>query len=312
LDVQRDETLPDRIDIRISTFPSTGGEKVVMRILDRSSNLLKLETLGLSSEIAPQIHDLLNNPHGFFLVTGPTGSGKTTTLYAMLSCLNNNEKNIVTMEDPVEYDLHGITQSQVNLKTGFTFENGLRSILRQDPDIIMIGEIRDKPTVQIAIESALTGHLVLSTLHTNDAAGAITRLLDMGIEPFLISATVSGILAQRLAKRLCDHCKELATPTSEQRAFINNYGVDFEHSYISKGCTECNFFGHRGRIGIFELLKIDDTLRAMIIQKVSASSLRDYASAQGMKLMMGDALEKVAQGLISMQELWAIIEIKKL
>lgn len=309
LQVERDDAFYDCIDLRVSTFPSTSGEKIVIRILDRSSNLLKLESLGLSDELNQNIHDILSHPHGFFLVTGPTGSGKTTTLYAMLSELNKPEKNIVTMEDPVEYDLHGITQSQVNGKTGFTFENGLRSMLRQDPDIIMIGEIRDKPTVQIAIESALTGHLVLSTLHTNDAVGAITRLLDMGIESFLISATVSGVLAQRLVRRLCDGCKVPTNISLEHQIFMKNYGIELGCSYTSQGCGACNFLGHRGRIGIFEFLKIDDTFRSLIVQKADASSLRKHVAMYGMKLLLHDALEKVAQGLISLQELWALIEI---
>ena len=197
-----------KIDLRVSTFPTTYGEKMVVRILDQSQQNVSLDTLGCSEYVFDKVSKLIERPHGFFLVTGPTGSGKTTTLYSILSKLNKSERNIVTMEDPVEYHIDGITQSQINEKAGFTFEKGLRSLLRQDPDVEMVGEIRDKQTAQIAIESALTGHFVLSSLHTNDSVGAVTRLIDMGIEPFLITASLTGVLAQRLSRKLCSYCKE--------------------------------------------------------------------------------------------------------
>lgn len=296
-----------QIDARVATFPSIYGEKIVVRILDRSHNVLSLEALGLSANSQQVIHALLSNPHGFFLVTGPTGSGKTTTLYAMLAQLNHREKNIVTMEDPVEYNLIGITQSQVNLKAGFSFENGLRSLLRQDPDIIMIGEIRDLATLRIAIESALTGHLVFSTLHTNDAVGAIVRLYDMGVEPFLISSCLSGVLAQRLARRLCMQCRYEAPLAEHERAFVVRHGIDLATTFQSRGCQHCFYLGHKGRVGLFELLMITDVLRSLIVQSSSVDILRQQALQDGMQLMVADGLEKVKQGIISLHELLCVI-----
>lgn len=297
----------ESIDLRVSTFPSTYGEKIVVRILDRATNLLQLESLGFSNELFEFIQQFMSKQHGFFLVTGPTGSGKTTTLYAMLSTLNRNEKNIVTMEDPVEYDLQGITQSQINLKTGFNFENGLRSMLRQDPDIIMIGEIRDRPTVQMAIESALTGHLVLSTLHTNDATGALTRLLDMGVEPFLINATLTGVLAQRLARKLCAHCKKEELLSPDEQSFLQRYGANIKKAYKPQGCSKCFNVGYKGRVGIFEFLVLDDQVRQLVMEKKSSEIIRDYAVSSGMKLLFFDAFSKFQQGIISFEEVLSLL-----
>jgi type II secretory ATPase GspE/PulE/Tfp pilus assembly ATPase PilB-like protein len=230
------------IDLRVSTFPSIYGEKMVIRILDRNHNFLSLENLGFSQDIFKKVTNLMKLSHGFFIVTGPTGSGKSTTLYAILSKLNTTERNIVTMEDPVEYHIDGITQSQIDEKSGFTFERGLRSLLRQDPDVIMVGEIRDRQTAQISVEAALTGHLVFTTLHTKNAIGAVTRLLDMGIEPFLLASSLSGVLAQKLVRKKCPRCRD----TDASR------------------CEFCAGLGHRGRSGVFELLVVDDHTRSFI------------------------------------------------
>lgn len=285
------------IDFRVSTFPTLYGEKMVIRILDRSLSLLSLDGLGLSANVYEQLVALTKRPHGLFLVTGPTGCGKTTMLYALIAAMNVEAKNIVTIEDPIEYELTGITQSQINPKAGFTFENGLRAILRQDPDIIMIGEIRDRVTAHIAIEAALTGHLVLSTLHTNDAPSAVARLLEMDIEPFLISATLVGVLAQRLVRRLCAACKQT------QEKMYSSSKVDREYRiYIPKGCKSCNRTGYKGRIGLFELLMINDIFAEHIMKKASAATLRSTACAHGMKILSQDGLEKMHQGITSLDE----------
>lgn len=247
----------DTVNLRIATFPTTHGEKMVIRILDKANSKIDLENLGFSEEVLDWVRKLIIKPQGFFLVTGPTGSGKTTTLYAILSQLNTKKYNIVTMEDPVESDLNGITQSQVNPKAGFSFQNGLRSLLRQDPDVIMLGEIRDKETAQIAIEAALTGHLVFSTLHTEDSVGAIIRLIDMGIEPFLISAALTGVLAQRLVRKLCI-CKKGIEPI---------------------GCRLCMYIGYRGRTAVCDLLIIDQKIKELILEK-NSMAIKDHRKAK--------------------------------
>jgi type II secretory ATPase GspE/PulE/Tfp pilus assembly ATPase PilB-like protein len=291
------------IDLRIATFPSTYGEKMVIRILDRSHNLLNLESLGMQKSMLTQIKNLIQKPHGFFLVTGPTGSGKTTTLYALLSELNKPGKNIVTMEDPVEYAVPGIMQSQVNEKAGLNFQNGLRSLLRQDPDIMMIGEIRDKITAQIAIESSLTGHLVFSTLHTNDAAGAITRLIDMGVEPFLINATLTGVLGQRLVRKLCNKCK-IETQLNAMPKLKNLNGTIFS----ANGCPNCFNLGHKGRTGVFELLVLDDQIRELVMQSSTSGKILQQAVKSGMKTILDDGIEKVNSGQIQLEELLGSVE----
>lgn len=295
---------PHIIDLRISTFPSTYGEKMVVRILDREYNLLELESLGFSKPLFESVKNLVNKPHGFFLVTGPTGAGKTTTLYAMLSHLNKPGKNIITMEDPIEYALEGITQSQVNEKAGFIFQNGLRSLLRQDPDIIMIGEIRDKITAQIAIEAALTGHMVFSTLHTNDATGAVTRLLDMGVEPFLISATLTGVIAQRHARKLCNNCKKPIT-----NSHFKNLENLAEQSYTTDGCSKCFNLGHNGRIGVFELLVLDEKIKDLIVQKSSNEAIQKQAKENGMITLQDDGIHKINSGQISLDEFLSTVVI---
>ena len=288
------------IDLRVSTFPSIYGEKMVIRILDKSQNLIELESLGCNTDVLQKLSSIIKQPHGFFLVTGPTGSGKSTTLYAILSKLNDSRRNIVTMEDPVEYNLDGITQSQINPKAGFTFEKGLRSILRQDPDVIMVGEIRDKQTAQIAIEAALTGHLVFSTLHTNDSVSAITRLIDMGIEPFLITASLSGVLAQRLVRKLCN-CKKEAN--FDVAAYKNLNNCSLRKSYVSVGCNECLNLGYKGRIGIFELLTIDDIIRNLILNRDSADVIAKIATKNGLKTLLDDGIYKIKQGIVSVDEI---------
>jgi type II secretory ATPase GspE/PulE/Tfp pilus assembly ATPase PilB-like protein len=293
------------IDLRISTFPSIYGEKMVVRILDRSLNCIRIDSLGFSAENLQTLYGLIKRPNGFFLVTGPTGSGKTTTLYAILSHLNDASCNIVTMEDPVEYNLDGITQSQINTKAGFNFENGLRSMLRQDPDVLMVGEIRDKQTAQIAIEASLTGHLVFSTLHTNDSAGAITRLIDMGVEPFLINAALSGVLAQRLVRKLCNSCKKAIDFDSGSCQAIKNKNL--KKIFVSQGCRECMNLGYKGRTGIFELLVIKDNIRDLVLKKSSIQEIQNQAVKNGMNFLFDDGLRKVEQGEISLEELLRVV-----
>jgi type II secretory ATPase GspE/PulE/Tfp pilus assembly ATPase PilB-like protein len=297
----------NEIDIRISTFPCLYGEKMVVRILNRSLQTITLESLGFEPIILARFKQLLERQSGFFLVTGPTGSGKTTTLYAALSFLHSSERNIVTLEDPVEYSLDGITQAQINIPIGFTFEKGVRSLVRQDPDIIMVGEIRDKITARIAIEAALTGHLVLSTLHTADAPSAIMRLMDMGIEPFLLNAALSGVLAQRLIRMLCLSCRITRPATAQEKKLLAKYGIACGTVYESAGCAACDNLGYKGRIGIFELLEISSVLRSLIITHASFDVIYAQARADGMKTLQEDAVHKLQQGLISLPEFMRIV-----
>lgn len=292
------------IDLRVSSLPSIFGEKMVIRILDKENQVLSLEDLGFRSNILKGFQKIIEAPYGMILLTGPTGSGKTTTLYAALSAINDAGKNIVTIEDPVEYVLPGIVQVQTNPKAGLTFVHGLRSILRQDPDIIMVGEIRDKETATIAVRAATTGHLVFTTLHTNDAAGALTRLVDMEIEPFLVASSVIGILAQRLVRKNCPHCLEEyeVLPGAKERIFLKV--PDDEPLFLkrSSGCSRCSFLGYKGRVALHELLIVNSSIRFEILAKASAENIRDAALAQGMESMYIDAVQKVKQGLTTIQE----------
>jgi len=295
------------IDLRVSTFPSIYGENVVIRILDRSRTMTQLDSLGFSLSMLQHFKELVGRPNGFILVTGPTGSGKTTTLYAALSHLNRPEKHIITLEDPVEYNLDGITQGQIHPDAGFTFAKGIRAILRQDPDIAMVGEIRDKETAQIAIEAALSGHQVFSTLHTNDAPGAIMRLMDMGIEPFLINAAASGILAQRLARKICDDCRVEKTPTDQEKKVIDRLGLMVDNLFEGAGCENCFKLGYKGRIGIFELLTMSTDLRALIVEHPRFDDIRSQAILDGMQPMISDGIAKVKDGIISLDELLRVV-----
>ena len=288
------------LDLRVSFFPTIYGENIVIRILDKSSVLLGLAELGLSSENLQAFDKIIRKPNGIILVTGPTGSGKTTTLYGALSAINSNEKNIITIEDPVEYELNLIRQTQVNPKAGVTFANGLRNILRQDPDIIMVGEIRDKETADVAIQASLTGHLVFSTLHTNDAVSALTRLLDMKIETFLLSTSIVAVLAQRLVRAICLKCKEEYIPSE---AVLKGLKLAEKIKfYKGKGCRRCKDTGFAGRIGIFELLLIDEQIRNMIIEKASAGEIKKKAIASGMKTLYEDGMDKVKSGITTIEE----------
>ncbi|HAZ09743.1 MAG TPA: type II secretion system protein GspE [Candidatus Omnitrophica bacterium] len=288
------------IDLRVSAFPTIYGENIVIRILDRGSILLGLDKVGFSGEIQKEFERLIKYPHGIILVTGPTGSGKTTTLYSALSTIDSEEQNVITIEDPVEYHLGRIRQSQINPKAGLTFATGLRSILRQDPDIIMVGEIRDKETAEISVQAALTGHLVFSTLHTNDASGALSRLIDMGIEPFLISSSIIGILAQRLVRKICDKCKEEYTPTDD---ILKAMGLSGKNGiFKGKGCDACKNTGYKGRIGIFELLIVNDKIRKLIVDKASSDIIKKTAIEIGMKTLRDDSLDKVLKGITTPEE----------
>ncbi len=297
------------IDIRISTFPTVHGENVVMRLLDKSAILFGLKDLGFSQSNLDVFAKLILQPNGIILVTGPTGSGKTTTLYAALTTVSSIEKNIITIEDPVEYELPLIRQTQVNPKAGVTFAAGLRSILRQDPDVILVGEIRDKETAEVAIQAALTGHLVLSTLHTNDAPSALTRLIDMGIEPFLVSSSLIGILAQRLVRTICEKCKEEYIPSS---AVLKELSIQEKTKfYRGKGCSNCKNTGYVGRIGIFELLVMNEETRKMIEEKKSADQIKKKAvENQGMKTLREDGLEKARKGITSIEEVLRVTEVE--
>ena len=296
------------IDIRVSTLPTIYGESVVMRILDRGNIVVNLDNLGFPRRELEQFQTLIKKPYGMILVTGPTGSGKTTTLYASLAKINTPDKKIVTVEDPVEYQLRGVNQIHVKPQIGLTFANGLRSIVRQDPDVIMVGEIRDPETADIAIQAALTGHLVFSTVHTNDAAGAITRLQDMGCESFLISSALLGVLAQRLVRVVCTDCKvsyELDDATKAELKIRRDRSVK---AYRGKGCARCNLTGYRGRIGIYELLVIDDAIRELILSKASAQIIRDRGRRQGLRLLREDGLRKVVQGITTVEEILRVTQ----
>ncbi len=289
-------------DIRVSTLPTSFGERVVLRLLDKTSVLLGLEEVGLFPEQMELFERLISAPNGIILVTGPTGSGKTTTLYAALNRINSPDKNIITIEDPVEYQLAGIGQIQVNSKIGLSFARGLRSIVRQDPDVILVGEIRDTETAEISIHAALTGHLVFSTLHTNDAAGAITRLIDMGVEPFLVSSSVNAILAQRLVRVICPKCKEGYRPNART---MRELGIAQEEEvilYRGRGCDSCLQTGFRGRTGIFEFLVMDDTLRGLMMQTSDSGTLRKAAMERGMKSLREDGVRKIRAGITTVEE----------
>ncbi len=294
------------VGIRVSTFPTIHGEKVVLRLLDKSTALYGIDHLGLLRDDKEKIKNVLKRPYGFILSTGPTGSGKSTTLYAILNHINSVEKNIITIEDPVEYTLEGLSQAQVNPRAGLTFESGLRSILRQDPDVIMVGEIRDRDTAAIAVHSALTGHLVLSTLHTNDAASAIMRLVEMGIEPFLVTSSVSCVIGQRLIRKICPECKESYYPAaSVHKTFQIREDVLL---YRGKGCPACKYKGYRGRTGVYEVLVIDDELRELIIAKAPSEVLKKKAHEKGMRLMHDDAVMKVLFGVTTLEEALTVIQ----
>lgn len=295
------------IDLRVSTFPALYGENMVVRILDRSAQKITLDSLGFVPEMHFALRELLRKSQGFFLVCGPTGSGKTTTLYAILSALNSVEKHIITLEDPVEYNLRGITQGQVNPDAGFTFAKGMRSLLRQDPDVVMVGEIRDKETAQIALEASLTGHLVISTIHTNDAPSVIMRLMDMGIEPFLINASLTGVLAQRLARKICLDCRITVDPTEEEYTMLKQWGISVSSLYKGSGCINCKGRGYKGRIGIFELLIMSSQLRSLIVSHPIFDDILVQARADGLKPLFFDGAQKVAQGIITLNELIRVV-----
>lgn len=296
-----------KVDIRISTLPTIHGEKVVMRVLDLGNALKDIEKLGLSEHNYELFMKGIQSAHGVVLITGPTGSGKTTTLYSALSKLNHEDVNIITIEDPVEYQLQGINQVQVNSVTGLNFARGLRAILRQDPNIVMIGEIRDVETAEIAVRAAMTGHMVLSTLHTNSAVNAITRLIDMGVEPFLVSSSVNSIVAQRLVRRICPSCAVEYSPSEEERMLFKTYGLEARELKKGRGCAECGRSGYRGRLAIHEILTLDDTLRSMILQKRSDSDYRAYAVQQTYIPLAKDGLAKAAAGHTTTSEIFRVI-----
>ncbi len=299
------------IDVRVSVIPTAYGERVVLRILDQGTTVLGLDDIGLDGHKLAVVGKLIRQNHGVLLVTGPTGSGKTTTLYAALSTINSSERNIITIEDPIEYQLEGVGQMQVNPKIDLTFANGLRSILRQDPDVIMVGEIRDGKTAEIAIQAALTGHLVFSTLHTNDAASAVTRLVEMGTEPFLVSSSVIGVIAQRLVRRLCSGCQLAVHPSAETLAELGLSVEAIADRTIfasGPGCDACKGTGYRGRTAIHELLVVDDEIRALIMQTTDAAAIRRAAIASGMPVLRADGAAKVLAGETSVEEVLRVTQ----
>jgi len=298
------------LDVRVSSLPTAFGERIVLRLLDKSSSVLGLDQIGLEPKLRDQVEQMIASSHGIFLVTGPTGSGKTTTLYAGLSKLNTREKNIITVEDPIEYQLAGVGQIQVNPKIDLTFANGLRSILRQDPDIIMVGEIRDGETAEIAVQSALTGHMVFSTLHTNDSAGALTRLVEMGIEPFLAASSIVGILAQRLVRTICPSCKEPVTPSTELLAELGLKPDQVVKAtfYRGRGCSACFDIGYRGRSGIYELMPMNDQIRDLLMQSKDAASIKAAAVKTGMRSLRHAGLAKALQGETTLEEVLRVTQ----
>jgi type IV pilus assembly protein PilB len=298
------------VDFRVASLPTIHGEKMVLRLLEKDSVLMSLDDLGFLPEPLARFKESFTKPYGAILITGPTGSGKTTTLYGALNILNDPDRNVITVEDPVEYRLHGLGQCQVNAKVGMTFGAALRSILRQDPDIVMIGEIRDQETALIAIESALTGHLVLSTLHTNDAAASMTRLTEMGVEPFLSSSAVDCIVAQRLARKLCRECREAYQPSVEA---LETAGFPFDAAkgpptlYRAHGCKRCNQTGYRGRLGIYEVMRVTESIERLVVDRVTSDELKRQAIAEGMDPLRMDGFKKVLQGVTSIEEIMRVI-----
>ena len=298
------------IDLRVSTIPTAFGERVVLRLLNKSGSLLELKDLGFSPARLKVIKKLVASPNGIILVTGPTGSGKTTTLYAILQSINKPDINIITIEDPVEYQIKGISQIQVNPKIDLTFARGLRSIVRQDPDVILVGEVRDKETAEIAVQSALTGHLVFSTLHTNDSASAITRLVDMGVEPFLISSSVLAVAAQRLVRLLCDNCKKAYQPST---IYLKSIGVAPDHFndtkiYKAVGCEKCISTGYKGRLGIFEIMVLNENLKGLILETFDSNRIKNEAVKQKMISLRQDGIEKVLEGITTMEEVLRVTQ----
>jgi type IV pilus assembly protein PilB len=291
------------LDFRINTLPTTQGEKAVIRILDNRSILIGLERLGLSEDHLALFKAQIERPHGIILVTGPTGSGKTTTLYSALLTMNGSEMNISTVEDPVEYSLGFANQVQINERIGFTFASALRALLRQDPDVIMVGEIRDEETARISVQAALTGHLVLSTLHTNDAPSSITRLINIGIEPYLISASLNGVVAQRLVRRVCENCKEPLAPSDEVKQALEKAHMEVDQLYRGKGCDRCRNTGYSGRCGIYEVLALDDDVRDLVATRPSVTELRRYCTERGMVSLREDGLRKLRQGVTTVEEI---------
>ncbi|MTI90026.1 MAG: type II secretion system protein GspE [Pseudomonas stutzeri] len=289
------------VDIRVSTLPSANGERVVLRLLDKQAGRLTLRHLGMNEQDRRQLEQAVKKPHGIILVTGPTGSGKTTTLYAALTTLNDRTRNILTVEDPIEYHLEGIGQTQVNTKVDMTFARGLRAILRQDPDVVMVGEIRDQETADMAVQASLTGHLVLSTLHTNSAIGAVTRLVDMGVEPFLISSSLLGVLAQRLVRVLCNDCKRAYIADAAECELLGVSPAEAPTLYHAEGCEQCRGLGYRGRTGIYELVLFDDTLRTMVHTRASEQDMLRHARELGPSIRE-DGLRKVREGVTTIEE----------
>jgi general secretion pathway protein E len=298
------------VDVRVSTIPITHGERLVLRLLNKSTSLLKMTQLGLSPDQLQVINGLIHASHGIILVTGPTGSGKTTTLYAILSKINSPDINIITIEDPVEYQLKGISQIQVNPKIDLTFARGLRSIVRQDPDVILIGEMRDQETADIGVQSALTGHLVFSTLHTNDSATAITRLIDIGVEPFLISSTVNAVIAQRLIRVLCEHCKEPCQPDEDamKRLGISSDCAEIPDIYRATGCHKCLNSGYRGRLGIYEIMLLNESLQSMILKSHDSHQIKNEAIRHGMTTLYQDGINKVLGGITTFEEVLRVTQ----
>lgn len=299
---------PQEYDFRISTYPAVHGENVVIRVLEKSAAQITLDKLGLQPEVADSFSKMVHSPYGMILTCGPTGAGKTTTLYAALNMINTVERNIITIEDPVEYQLPGVVQANVNRKAGLTFATGLRTMVRQDPDVILVGEIRDSETAEVAVEAALTGHLVLSTLHANDSAGAAARLIDMQVEPFLVASSIVGLLSQRLVRTVCSRCAAPFVPSADLLAQLNlGAGAeDLTGAVKGTGCEQCGRTGYKGRTGVYELLKIDDDIRSAIISRSSAATIRQIAIEKGMHTLRMDALDKVKKGQTTIEEVMRV------
>lgn len=298
------------IDLRVSTLPTVYGEKAVLRILDRSNFLIGKDQLGMGTEDVKKIERMINSPYGIILVTGPTGSGKSTTLYALLNGINSKGKNIITVEDPVEYMLEGVNQVNVNPKVGLTFASSLRSILRQDPDIVMIGEIRDKETAEISIRAAITGHLMLSTIHTNDAPSSVIRLIDMGIEPYLVASSLSGVISQRLVRKICPHCKEKYEANVLEKSILGIKEQENLELFKGTGCTYCNGSGYMGRIGVYEVMEITKEHREYMVKSIDVDGLREISIENGMKTLKNSCRELVLQGITTVDELLSISFLK--